>query len=229
MVLAVLFSSLSGIHEETPSMVFAIAALFLHLASPPATAPATSGSQPVTTRSEATEVVSAPDSANTAHFNLDRVSLSNTATGSSGNSAPKLTAISLGSTENASTLSTVRIPEIHTGKPEGVTAAEIKPYKREWLALMVVEHGAAAFDAYSTRQAISRGAVEDDPFMRPFAHSGAIYAATQVGPVLFDLVARHMLRSENGFIRRMWWIPQTASAATSIFAGVHNLNVASHQ
>jgi len=40
------------------------------------------------------------------------------------------------------------------------------PARREWLALAVAEHGAAAFDAYTTRQAISRGAVEEDPTMR---------------------------------------------------------------
>src|SRR5271155_2340736 len=217
MVLAVLFSSL--LQEETPSMVFAIAALFLQLTPGAAAIPEGSGGQPTSARTEASPAVIAPDamapadrataasdSNNTANFNLDRISLSNSA---SGNSAPKLTAISLESTENTAPLTTIRVPEIQPGKPAGVTAAETKPYKREWLALIVMEHGAAAFDAYSTRQAVSRGAVEDDPLMRPFAHSGAIYAATQVGPVLFDLVARHMLRSENGFIRKMWWIPQS--------------------
>jgi hypothetical protein len=223
-------------------MVFAIAALFLHLTPARPAVPATSGAQAISARSvaipapsdadaavPADRTTTSADSSNVANFNLDRVTLSGTSNTASGNSAPKLTAISLESAENASALSTVRVPEIQPGKPAGVTAAETKPYKREWLTLMVVEHGAAAFDAYSTRQAISRGAVEDDPLMRPFAHSNAIYAATQVGPLLFDLVARHMLRSENGFVRKMWWIPQTASAATSIFAGVHNLGVASHQ
>jgi hypothetical protein len=95
--------------------------------------------------------------------------------------------------------------------------------------LSVVEHSAATFDAYSTRQAVSRGAVEEDPLMRPFAHSPAIYGAIQVAPVLFDLLARHMQRSNYKFERRTWWVPQTASTGMSIFAGVHNLNIKEHR
>jgi hypothetical protein len=220
-------------------MVFAVAALFLNLTPGMPAAPAAPADQALSVRSESSAAINAPattivadrtfaaaDKSNAAHFNFDTVSLTNT---SSGNTAPKLTAVSLESTSDSQVLSNIRVPELNPGKPAGVTAAETKPYKREWLALMVVEHGAAAFDAYSTRQAVSRGAVEDDPLMRPFAHSGAIYAATQAGPVMFDLIARYMQHSENGFIRKMWWMPQSVSAATSIFAGVHNLNVASHQ
>lgn len=220
-------------------MVFAVAALFLQFTPGMPTFLPGSGEQLLSFVSEPSSAINAPattrladgisvaaDTSNAAHFNLDKVSLTGT---SSGNTMPKLTAVSLESTSNSDTLSTIRLPELNPGKPVGVTAAENKPYKREWLTLMVVEHGAAVFDAYSTRQAVSRGAVEDDPLMRPFAHSGLMYAATQVGPVAFDLLARHMLHSENGFVRKMWWMPQSVSAATSIFAGVHNLNVASHQ
>ncbi|MGA8223727.1 MAG: hypothetical protein WB780_18910 [Candidatus Acidiferrales bacterium] len=220
-------------------MVFAIAALFLQLTPGMSAVPPASGEQALSSVSEPSVANNTPaatgpadrsgtssDSSNSAHFNIDKVSLAST---SSGNTTPKLTAVSLESTSNSDALSTIRVPELNPGKPVGVTAAENKPYKREWLTLMVVEHGAAAFDAYSTRQAVSRGAVEDDPLMRPFAHSGLMYAATQVGPVAFDLLARHMLHSENGFVRKMWWMPQSVSAATSIFAGVHNLNVASRQ
>ena len=101
-----------------------------------------------------------------------------------------------------------------------------RPSRRAWLALSIVQHGAAAFDAYSTRDAISHGAVENDPLMRPFAHSPAMYAANQVGPLVLDLVARRMQRSDNSFLRRMWWVPQSAAAADFIFCGVHNLHVA---
>lgn len=220
-------------------MVFAIAALFLQFTpGMPVVLPA-SGELALRSLSEPSAAINAPagtsladrtgatpNSSNAAHFNLDKVRLAST---SSGNTTPKLTAVSLEPTNSSEALSTIRLPELNPGKPVGVTAAENKPYKREWLTLVVVEHGAAAFDAYSTRQAVSRGAVEDDPLMRPFAHSGLMNAATQVGPVAFDLLARHMLHSENGFVRKMWWMPQSVSAATSIFAGVHNLNVASHQ
>jgi hypothetical protein len=106
--------------------------------------------------------------------------------------------------------------------------AERRRYTRSWLALSLVQHGAATFDAYSTRQSVSRGNIEDDPMMRPFAHSGAIYAAIQAGPVALDFIARRMQHSENGMIRKMWWVPQSVSTATFIFAGVHNLNVTPH-
>src|ERR1700683_2137577 len=126
--------------------------------------------------------------------------------------------------QNSQQLSTIRIP-VSNDKRYAIRSAESSPARRNWLVLSVLEHGAAAFDAYSTREAISRGAVEGDPLMRPFAHSPAIYAALQVGPVLFDVLARHMQRSQYNFERRTWWVPQTASAGMSVFAGVHNMNL----
>ena len=126
--------------------------------------------------------------------------------------------------QNSQQFSTIRIPETNE-KRYVIRSAESAPARRNWLMLAVLEHGAATFDAYSTREAISRGAVEGDPLMRPFAHSPAIYAALQVGPVLFDVLARHMQRSPYNFERRTWWVPQTASTGMSIFAGVHNMNL----
>jgi hypothetical protein len=32
-----------------------------------------------------------------------------------------------------------------------------------------------------------------------------------------------MQRSENSFIRRNWWIPQTASTGMYLFSGIHNM------
>ena len=126
---------------------------------------------------------------------------------------------------DAQSFSTVRVAE-PAAKENSVKEALALPSRRAWLVLAIVEHGAAAFDAYSTRQAVSRGAVEDNPMLRPFASSPAIYVATQVAPVLFDLMARHMQRSEYPIVRRLWWMPQTMSAGLSIFSGVHNLNLA---
>jgi hypothetical protein len=130
--------------------------------------------------------------------------------------------------QNSQQFSTIRVPEANQKRYE-IRSAESVPARRNWLVLSVLEHGAATFDASSTRQAISRGAVEGDPLMRPFAHSQAIYAALQVGPLLFDVLARHMQRGQYGFERRTWWVPQTASTGMSIFAGVHNMNLKTHQ
>ena len=107
-------------------------------------------------------------------------------------------------------------------KPIRLIPAESAPSRRPWLLLSAVQHGAAAFDAYSTRRAITRGAIETDPLMRPFAHSPAIYAAIQLGPAMLDIVARHMQRSRNNLCRHAWWVPQSASTAIFLFSGVHN-------
>jgi hypothetical protein len=95
-----------------------------------------------------------------------------------------------------------------------------------WYALAVTGHGAAAFDAYSTRLALSGGyGTEGNPLLRPFAHSSALYAATQVSPAIMDLLGKRMMVSENRWVRRMWWLPQAAGSGFSIGAGVHNLSV----
>jgi hypothetical protein len=75
--------------------------------------------------------------------------------------------------------------------------------RREWLILSVAQHSAATFDAWSTRRAISSGeAHELNPTLRPFAGNPSIYAAIQVGPVLFDYLGRRMMTSRYGWARR---------------------------
>ena len=88
---------------------------------------------------------------------------------------------------------------------------------------MIADHSAAAFDAWSTRRAISGGyGTESNPLLRPFSHSNAIYAATQVSPAVMDYLGRRMMMSQRGWVRRMWWMPQAVGASFSISAGVHN-------
>jgi hypothetical protein len=129
-------------------------------------------------------------------------------------------------TEEKSAFATAMLPEPPPSRERLVKAAMDERSTRAWLALAFAEHGAAALDAYSTRISIGHGNVEEDPLMKPFAHSAAIYAATQVTPFLMDIVARHMQRSENPFLRRVWWMPQSMEMGLSIFAGVHNLRLA---
>jgi hypothetical protein len=113
-----------------------------------------------------------------------------------------------------------------TSKPIGRIGVERLPSRRSWIVLSIAQHGAAVFDAYSTRQAIANGATEENPLLRPFASSPAIYAATQVGPLVLDYAARRMQLSRNGFVRSMWWLPQSTGTAVSIFSGVHNMRIA---
>ena len=103
---------------------------------------------------------------------------------------------------------------------------ETKGQRIAWYALAVTGHGAAAFDAYTTRLAISGGyGTEGNPFLRPFANSGALYAATQASPLLMDFLGKRMMVSENRWVRRMWWLPQVAGSGFSIGAGAHNLSL----
>ena len=127
--------------------------------------------------------------------------------------------------QNSQTLSTIRLPEAPAARAPRVIPAMSPLSRRSWLTLLIAQHGAAGFDAYSTRRAIGAGAVETNPFMRPFAHSPAIYAAIQVGPTLLDFAGRRMQRSQNGLLRRTWWLPQSASTGLFIASGVHNLRI----
>jgi hypothetical protein len=95
-----------------------------------------------------------------------------------------------------------------------------------WYTFMAVGHSAAAFDAYSTRRAVSGNfGTESNPLLRPFAHSNAIYAATQVSPAVMDYVGRRMMTSSHPTLRRFWWVPQVAGAGFSFSAGMHNYSL----
>lgn len=95
-----------------------------------------------------------------------------------------------------------------------------------WYTFMAVSHGAAAFDAWSTRRAVSGNyGTEGDPLLRPFSHSNAIYAATQVSPAVMDYVGRRMLTSTHPTLHRFWWVPQVAGAGLSFGSGMHNYSL----
>ncbi len=94
-----------------------------------------------------------------------------------------------------------------------------------WLALALMQSSAATFDAWTTNRAVAQGHSELNPMLRPVAGTPAIYAAIQVTPILFDFIGRKMQHSENGMVRRMWWVPQVLGTATSFGAGIRNLAV----
>jgi hypothetical protein len=104
--------------------------------------------------------------------------------------------------------------------------AEERRKKQMWIGLGIAEHSAATFDAWTTRRAITTvGAQELNPLLKPFAGNASLYAAIQVGPVVMDYVGKKMMYSRHNWVRRMWWVPQSASFATSLFCGAHNLGV----
>ena len=94
-----------------------------------------------------------------------------------------------------------------------------------WFVLGAAEHGAATFDAWSTRRNISEGLVETNPMLKPFANSGGLYAAVQVAPVAFDFLSKAMLHSSHPWVRHMWWVPQTGSTVASVLSGAHNMAI----
>jgi hypothetical protein len=111
-------------------------------------------------------------------------------------------------------------------KPVLTRPRETPRQRRMWYALTMAGHSGAAFDAWSTHRAIAGGyGQEANPFLRPFAGSNAIYAATQVSPLVMDFLGKRMMVSQHGWVRKMWWLPQTAGASMSFVSGVHNVGV----
>lgn len=90
--------------------------------------------------------------------------------------------------------------------------------------LILTQHGAALFDAHSTREAINHNR-ELDPLLQPFAHSAILYLAMQIGPVSLDWLATHMATSRHRWLRRLWWAPQAAATAGFLWSGIHNLGL----
>jgi hypothetical protein len=108
-------------------------------------------------------------------------------------------------------------------RPAAIPVEETPRQRKIWYGLAALGHAGAAFDAWSTRRAITAGAgTEGNPMLRPFANSGALYAATQASPLLMDYLGKQMMTSRYGWVRKMWWLPQTAGAGMSLAAGAHN-------
>lgn len=111
-------------------------------------------------------------------------------------------------------------------KPATERRYENRNQKKIWYGLVAAGHAGAAFDSWSTRRALSGNyGRETDPLMKPFAHSGAIYAATQVAPLLMDIIGKRAMVSEHMWVRRLWWVPQSVGATMSFTTAAHNVGV----
>jgi hypothetical protein len=123
------------------------------------------------------------------------------------------------------------VPASPAFQPSALKPAISYPHENErdkkiWYALAITSSGAATLDAWSTRRALSRNdGTEANPLLRPFAHSGMLYAATQVSPLLMDYLGKRMMVSRYGMVRRVWWVPQSVGTGVSLFAGVHNIGI----
>ena len=119
---------------------------------------------------------------------------------------------------------------LRSGKPMAASVGQLLGEERHkdhlWMGFGIAAHSAAIFDAWTTRRAITTvGAQELNPLLKPFAGNASLYAVIQVGPLMMDYVGRKMLYSRHSWVRHMWWVPQSASFASSLFCGVHNLGV----
>jgi hypothetical protein len=111
-------------------------------------------------------------------------------------------------------------------KPVITRPRETPRQRKLWYALTAAGASGAAFDAWSTRRAISGGyGTESNPFLRPFSHSNALYAATQVSPAFMDFIGKRMMVSEYSLFRKLWWVPQLAGSSFSFAAAAHNVSI----
>jgi hypothetical protein len=111
-------------------------------------------------------------------------------------------------------------------KPVILRPRETPRQRKIWYGLAIAAHSGAAFDAWTTHRAVAGGyGQEANPFLRPYASSNAIYAATQVSPLVMDLIGKRMMVSQRGWVRKIWWLPQAAGASVSFMSGTHNLGV----
>jgi hypothetical protein len=111
-------------------------------------------------------------------------------------------------------------------KPVFTRPRETPRQRKIWYGLTLAGHSGAAFDAWSTHRAVAGGyGQEANPLLRPFAGSNAIYAATQVSPAFMDFLGKRMMVSQHRWVRKIWWLPQTAGASMSFVSGAHNVGV----
>lgn len=113
-------------------------------------------------------------------------------------------------------------------KPMTVSVDQLRAenHRRQmmWTGLAIASSGAATFDAWTTRHTIAAdGAQEMNPLLKPFASNASLYVVIQVAPALLDYAGHKMMYSRHSWLRRTWWVPQSASFVTSMFCGAHNL------
>jgi hypothetical protein len=203
-------------------MLFAIAVLLIH----PQLAPAISLSAENAAKdapaaiSSSTSAVDAENSSPTVTASFDAATQPAAESNAALPDAPALVP--------AAVTAAAPIAFLNPGKPLTVTVDRLRAENRRkllmWKGLAIASSGAATFDAWSTRRAITTaGAQELNPLLRPFAGNASLYAAIQIGPALMDFAGKKMMYSRYSWVRHIWWVPQSASFVSSIFCAGHNL------
>src|SRR2546421_4850796 len=95
-------------------------------------------------------------------------------------------------------------------KPVFTRPRETPRQRKIWYGLALAGHSGAAFDAWTTHRAVAGGyGQEANPFLRPFAHSNGIYAATHVRPEAMGYFGKCLLVNQPGRARKTSTLPQT--------------------
>lgn len=94
------------------------------------------------------------------------------------------------------------------------------------IAVDAASFAAANFDAVTTIQNKAIGGIERDPLARPFVAlpNPAYVVAANLFTAGLASLGHRMRRSENGFIRHAWWIPQAAQISINTACGVGNIH-----
>src|SRR5260370_2465790 len=96
-------------------------------------------------------------------------------------------------------------------KPVFTGPRETPRQRKIWYGLAIVGSSGAAFDGWSTHRAVAGGyGQEANPFLRPFANSNAIYAATQVSPLVIDFLRNRIILTHHKWLRKMCRLPTSA-------------------
>ena len=171
-------------------------------------------------------IVSIPQMDDTAKAVSDTPAVAANRTTKNSSSASELPAMPTPKADAAAILPAAPAQPFLPVKPVYTRPRETHRQRVIWYGLAVAGHSGAAFDAWSTKRAVTGGyGQESNPFLRPFANSNAIYVATQVSPAFMDYLGKKMMVSEHRLIRKMWWVPQVAGASFSFYAGAHNVGV----
>ncbi len=152
--------------------------------------------------------------------------------------SPKVVAASIsselaGDRPDTGTTGTVSsLPNSPIPIPSGVVRNSNEPVlehaklpKKMFFSLALLQHGAVAYDSWSTRRLIDAGGRELDPLVKPVASSNALYPVMQTWPLAIDYIAARMARSDRPWMRKMWWLPQTVSAVSSIVIASRNVSL----
>jgi hypothetical protein len=134
----------------------------------------------------------------------------------------------------ARTVSTIESSGLPSAPPIHITPRTDSPVKavvrtpfHSWLALSIVGQAAVLADVKTTLDLRSSSPLtfrESDPLARPFvnmptpAYVGSAVALTAG----LSLASWKLSTSENGWLRRHWWLPQAAQIVLNAECAVHN-------